>query len=105
MNASSNIMPTQVGTLITEEDTIADVKSLVNELVFQYDSDSVGIRDIIDGLNTISDNIEFMVINSLDQSSATQLKLLSKSQRYQLLEENFHSKSFIWDPSIIFKSY
>ena len=46
MNASSNIMPTQVGTLITEEDTIADVKSLVNELVFQYDSDSVGIRDI-----------------------------------------------------------
>ena len=65
MNASSNIMPTQVGTLITEEDTIADVKSLVNELVFQYDSDSVGIRDIIDGLNTISDNIEFMVINSL----------------------------------------
>ncbi|KGU06177.1 heavy metal translocating P-type ATPase [Candida albicans L26] len=90
MNASSNIMPTQVGTLITEEDTIADVKSLVNELVFQYDSDSVGIRDIIDGLNTISDNIEFMVINSLDQSSATQLKLLSKVK-----DINYWKKIFI----------
>ena len=105
MNASSNIMPTQVGTLITEEDTIADVKSLVNELVFQYDSDSVGIRDIIDGLNTISDNIEFMVINSLDQSSATQLKLLSKVKDINYWKKIFIQSLLFGIPVLFFKSY
>lgn len=123
MNASSDIMPTQVGTLITEEDTITDVKNLVNELVFQYDSDNVGIRDIIDGLNSIdhgnnnNNNIEFMVINSLDQSSTTQLKLLSKIKDINYWKNIFiqslifgipvlflnHTKNWpIWETTMIF---
>lgn len=49
-----------------------------NELIISYDPASIGIRDIVDGLDTLENEVTFVVVNSLDQSSATQLKLLSK---------------------------
>ncbi|KAI5957752.1 CCC2 [Candida theae] len=49
-----------------------------NELIVSYNPVITGIRDIVDGLDTLEPGVTFFVINSLDQSSATQLKLLSK---------------------------
>ncbi|KAI5967916.1 CCC2 [Candida margitis] len=49
-----------------------------NELTMSYIPTLIGIRDIVDGLDTLDNEVSFVVVNSLDQSSATQLKLLSK---------------------------
>ncbi|KAG5418545.1 CCC2 [Candida metapsilosis] len=49
-----------------------------NELIVAYNSTTIGIRDVVDGLDALQSGVSFVVVNSLDQSSATQLKLLSK---------------------------
>ncbi|CAL1217189.1 unnamed protein product [Candida parapsilosis] len=49
-----------------------------NELIVSYNPTIIGIRDIVDGLDALENDVTFIFVNSLDQSSATQLKMLSK---------------------------
>ncbi|CAI5759834.1 unnamed protein product [Candida verbasci] len=64
----------------TEESTamIIDEIELNDELKFMYNPTIIGIRDIVDGLENIEDSIEYIVVNSIDQSSESQMNLLSK---------------------------
>ncbi|KAI5956484.1 CCC2 [Candida jiufengensis] len=85
--------------LIIENDN--DVKELTSELNFIYDSKSIGIRDIVDGLNNINDDIEFFVFNSVDQSSASQLNLLSKVKDIKYWTNIFLQSLILGVPVII----
>ncbi|KAI5964102.1 CCC2 [Candida pseudojiufengensis] len=78
-----------------------DIKDLQSEMRFTYDVNQVGIRDVVDGLNNINENIEFLVFNSLDQSSASQLKLLSKIKDIQYWKNIFLQSLLLGIPVII----
>ncbi|KAI3404163.2 CCC2 [Candida oxycetoniae] len=93
--------PARIRDLVTEEDTASDIQGLINELVFSYDSNIIGIRDVVDGLNKIDDRVTFFVINSLDQSSASQLKVLSKVKDIQYWK-NISIQSLIVGIPILF---
>ncbi|KAG7665854.1 CCC2 [[Candida] subhashii] len=59
-----------------------------DELSITYNPNLIGIRDIVDGLNDIDHDIGFFVINSIDQSTSTQLKLLSKAKDIKYWQSN-----------------
>ena len=63
--------------------SVHDLQNSFDKLSFIYNPTVLGIRDIVDGLNEINENVDFLVLNTLDQSSASQLKLLSKTKDIQ----------------------
>ncbi|RLV89124.1 Copper-transporting ATPase [Spathaspora sp. JA1] len=76
---------------VTEDDQIEDTelsKILTDELTIKFKPNYLGIRDLVDGLNSIQPGIEFIVLNSLDQSSASQLKLLCKVKDIEYWRNN-----------------
>lgn len=60
-----------------------DVSESINELTLTYDPSHVGIRAVVDTLGGVDDRIRFFIVNSLDQSLAAQLRLLSRTKETQ----------------------
>lgn len=71
-----------------------------DELLITYDSSLIGVRDIVDGLNSVDPEIEFIVTNSIDQASASQLKILSKVKDVLYWRLNF-MKALIFGVPVI----
>lgn len=63
-------------------------ENFIDELSIVYNSSMLGIRQLIDALNRVSDDINFIVVNSVDQSSASQLRLLSRVKDIQYWKTN-----------------
>ncbi|GBL52636.1 hypothetical_protein [Candidozyma auris] len=72
-----------------------DSEHLIDELRITYSGSMLGIRTIVDALNNIDDEHSFLILNSVDQSLQTQLKLLSRVK-----EINHWRSTFFW--SLIF---
>ncbi|CAK9441661.1 uncharacterized protein LODBEIA_P55290 [Lodderomyces beijingensis] len=100
-DANSVETPAQTREILTSDDTAANMQNLVNELIFAYDPIIVGIRDVVDALNKVDEDVEFFVINSLDQSSASQLRLLSKVKDIQYWKSIFIQSLVLGIPIIV----
>ncbi|EGV65974.1 Cu(2+)-transporting P-type ATPase [Yamadazyma tenuis] len=72
-----------------DSDVVEDGDHLINELTIVYNSSIIGVRDLIEKLDTIDPNISFLILNSVDQSSNMQLKLLSKTKEISYWRSNF----------------
>lgn len=70
------------------QDIYEDSDNFIDELSVVYNSSSLGIRQLVDALNNLMDEIEFIVVNSVDQSSASQLRLLSRVKDIQYWKTN-----------------
>lgn len=79
----------------------SDRASLINELSITYDSSLLGIRDVIDKLNAVEPDVKFLILNSVDQSSNLQLKLLSKIKEISYWRSNFIKSLILGLPVII----
>ncbi|KAK6457045.1 copper-transporting ATPase [Scheffersomyces xylosifermentans] len=66
-----------------------EIENIIDELMVSYSPNLVGVRQLVDGLNDITDEIRFIIVNSVDQSSASQLKLLSRVKDIQYWKTNF----------------
>lgn len=53
-------------------------ENLIDELSVIYDTQALGVRLLVDTLNNIDDDILFLIVNSVDQSLASQLRLLTR---------------------------
>lgn len=62
--------------------------NFIDELSVVYNSSLLGIRELVDALNNLTDEIKFIVVNSVDQSSASQLRLLSRVKDIQYWKSN-----------------
>lgn len=83
----------------TQEDF--DAKQMVDELHINYNKRLLGIRSLISSLNNIDPNVSFSIINSIDQSSTSQLRLLARVKEIQYWRKNFKRSLFFGFPVII----
>lgn len=67
----------------------------IDELRVSYMGNMLGVRVLVDALNNIDDEHQFVILNSIDQSLNTQLKLLSRSK-----EISYWRSTFYW--SLVF---
>lgn len=77
---------------------------LVNELTINYNSELIGARDLVEKLNSIEEPVNFLILNSIDQSSNLQLKLLSKIKEITYWKNNF-IMSFLLGLPVLVLSY
>ncbi|CAK7895464.1 copper-transporting ATPase [[Candida] anglica] len=54
--------------------------NIIDELFISYYPAQIGVRQIVDELNSILENVMFVPINAIDQASSSQLKLLSREK-------------------------
>lgn len=72
-----------------------DPENLIDELRVELSTNLTGVRQLVDALNGIDTQHEFFILNSVDQSLTSQLKLLSKTKDIQYWKANFlHSLAF-----------
>ena len=83
----------------TQEDF--DVRQMVDELHISYNKRFLGIRSLLNSLNSIDPNVSFSIINSIDQSSSSQLRLLARVKEIQYWRKNFKRSLFFGLPVII----
>lgn len=67
---------------------IREDENLIDELTVIYNNSQLGIRQLVDALNSIIDDILFLIVNSVDQSATSQLKLLSRVKDIQYWKSN-----------------
>lgn len=60
-----------------------DSSLLIDELSITYDPAQTGIRTVMDALNSVSENLLFFILNSIDQLLTLQLRLLSRTKEIQ----------------------
>lgn len=75
--------------------------NVIDELFIEYNPSIVGIRDVVDELNSINDEILFVMINSIDQASTSQLKLLSRVKDIEFWRSNFFKSLLCGIPVIV----
>lgn len=73
----------------------------IDELSLTYDASMLGIRDIIERLDVVEDNVKFFILNSVDQLSNLQLELLSKVKEINYWRSNFLMALIIGLPIMI----
>lgn len=78
-----------------------DDENLIDELSVVYDPSLTGIRVIVDALNGLNEGISFVVINSVDQSLASQLKLLLRVKDIQYWRSNFFKSVMFGVPVVV----
>lgn len=78
--------------------------NIIDELFIVYSPTLIGIRDIVDELNSIDEQYLFVTINSVDQASTSQLKLLSRVKDIEFWRSNFY-KSIMFGLPVIIMSY
>lgn len=74
---------------------------LVNELTINYNSELIGARDLIEKLNSLEESVNFLILNSIDQTSNLQLKLLSKIKEISYWRSNFVKSCILGLPIIV----
>lgn len=62
----------------------------IDELRVSYSGNLLGVRTLLDALNAIDDQYEFVILNSIDQSLTTQLKLLSRTKEIAYWRSTFY---------------
>lgn len=75
-------------------------ENFIDELRVTYDPKILGIRVLVDSLNSFNEELEFRIVDSVDQSSSAQLKLLSRVKEIQYWQSTF-IKSFIFGVSVL----
>ncbi|KAK6465577.1 copper-transporting ATPase [Scheffersomyces coipomensis] len=78
-----------IAAIRSEDEINNDGDNLIDELSISFNPNLVGVRDLVDGLDGIAEQIQFVIVNSIDQSSATQLKLLSRIKEINYWRNNF----------------
>ena len=74
---------------------------LVDELLVTFNTSIVGRRQIVDGLNSIDPHFQFVILNSVDHASATQLKALSRVKDIHYWRLNFIKSLLLGLPVIV----
>lgn len=82
-------------------DVTLEDENFVDEITVVYNPLTLGVRQLVDGLNDLDDKIDFCVINSIDQASASQLKILSKVKDVQYWKLNFIKALIFGMPVIV----
>lgn len=95
MNHSSENSHTIQALHAPDTDHTQEEGILVDELSVTYLPSQVGIRDLVDGINSSFPELTFTVVNSVDQACAAQLKMLSRVKEIQYWKSNF-----IWSLSL-----
>lgn len=80
---------------------IQDEAVLVDEISITYLPTEIGIRDLVDGINAAFDDLTFLVVNSVDQACATQLRMLSRSKEITYWKSNFIKSLVVGVPVFI----
>lgn len=87
------------------DDAALDIENtmerLIDELRVTYQSNTVGIRTLVDSLNNIDDQHQYVIFNSVDQSLSTQLKLLSRIKEIRHWRSTFYWSLFFGVPVIL----
>lgn len=78
-----------------------DPENLIDELRLVLHSRITGIRQLVDALNSIDEEHEFVILNSVDQSLTSQLKLLSKAKDIQYWKSTFYQSLLFGIPVFI----
>lgn len=76
-------------------------ENLIDELFITYSSTHLGIRVLVDSLNNIADDVQFLIVNSVDQSLALQLNLLSRVKDIQYWRWNFLQTLMFGAPVVV----
>ncbi|CUM63392.1 uncharacterized protein PRCAT00000966001 [Priceomyces carsonii] len=63
-------------------------ENLIDELSVTFNPLRLGIRTLVDQLNQIEEGIYFSIVNSIDQSSTSQLRILSRVKDIQYWKSN-----------------
>lgn len=72
-----------------EDPTIDGENTQESTLTVQYKLSELGIRRLMQGLNDVASLISFSLIDSIDQSSETQLRILSRDKEIARWRNNF----------------
>lgn len=78
-----------------------DPENLIDELRVTLNTSTTGIRVLVDALNGIDSRYQFVILNSVDQSLTSQLKLLSKIKDIQYWRSTFLASLLFGIPVII----
>lgn len=76
-----------------------DRENLIDELRLSLNSNT-GVRTLVDALNGIDSHLQFVVLNSVDQSLTTQLKFLSRAQDIQYWRSTFFASLLFGAPVV-----
>lgn len=76
---------------VDHENDTGGPEHLIDELRVTYTGNVLGVRALVDALNNIDDRLQFVILNSVDQSLNTELKLLSRSK-----EISYWRSTFFW---------
>ncbi|SGZ56088.1 CIC11C00000000491 [Sungouiella intermedia] len=85
------------------ESSYADFQreSLIDELHVTLNTNLTGIRSLVDALNAIDSRYQFVILNSVDQSLTSQLKLLSKTKDIQYWRSTFFGSLIFGIPVLV----
>lgn len=76
-------------------------ENLIDELRVTLNTSITGIRALVDSLNGIDSRYHFVILNSVDQSLTSQLKLLSKGKDIHYWRSNFYASLLFGIPVVI----
>ena len=99
--SSTYVNSSTVRSVVSPQEIPENEENLIDELQITYDPLLIGIRFLVDGLNDIATDIHFIIINSVDQSSVSQLRLLSRVKDIQYWRNNFFQALFLGIPVIV----
>lgn len=83
----------------------SNIESLIDILQVRICPDVTGVRVLVDALNAIDDQFNFTIFNSIDQSLASQLKILSKANDIQFWRKNFFLALIFGIPTIVLNAF
>lgn len=75
-------------------------EQLIDELRVTLNTSLTGIRTLVDALNGVDEQFQFVILNSVDQSLTSQLKLLLKTRDIQYWRSNFFASLLFGVPVI-----
>lgn len=84
----------------SRENDSEENENFIDELRVTYDPKLLGIRVLVDSLNNFNNDLEFRIVDSVDQSSAAQLKLLSRVKEIQYWQSTF-VKSLLFGVTVL----
>lgn len=85
----------------TEADSAEEDKLAIDELRVTLRTNVSGVRSVVEALGGIDENIQFFIINSVDQYLNSQLKLLTRVKDIQKWRSTFFSALIFGVPLIV----
>lgn len=86
---SANSHGVQALRALRESSRAEEEENLIDELVVTYEPQVLGIRDLVDRLDALENEVSFHIVNSLDQALLAQLKMLSRAKDVEFWRRNF----------------